>query len=305
MRFARQIPGETPTDLQVFGTSDYADPAVAAEAYLKTIGETEKPHATAFAVASAFTGDWCELTNHPWSFSIAEIQRRIGSATLRVINDFTAVALAAPHLTPGDLQSIGGGTAVPGEAIAVVGPGTGLGTSALVPAGGGKMVPLENEGGHVTCPAADDRESAVLAILRRRLGHVSAERCLSGVGLVNLYTALAELEGKTPEAVAPEDVTHKAMTGTCPICGTAVEMFCAMMGTVASDLALTVGSRGGVYIAGGIVPKLGKLFIESAFRRRFEDKGRFSDTLRAMPTQIIVHPTPALIGLAALLDDLG
>ena len=302
-RFAIQVGGAAPHDAIVLSTNDYPDPAAALLAYLDRFGTAELPKAAAFAIASPVTGDRVEMTNHPWSFSISELRRRLKLEVLHVINDFTALALAVPHLQPGDLEPIGGGAAVIDAPAAVIGPGTGLGVSALVQGKGKQVIALESEGGHVTCPSVNDSESAVLAILRREFGHVSAERCISGPGLVNLYRALAELDGQAPTSLSPADVTQNAATGRCPLCAAAVDMFCALLGTVASNLVLSLGARGGVYIAGGIVPRLGPLFAASPFRQRFEEKGRFTDYLRGVPTQVITHPTPALTGLAALLDE--
>ena len=302
-RFASQVGGGAPYDAIVLSTKDYPDPGAAFRAYLERAGTSELPHAAAFAIASPVTGDRVEMTNHPWSFSISELRRSLKLDVLQVINDFTAVALAIPQLQPGDFEPIGEGKAVVSAPIAVIGPGTGLGVSALVQSKEGRVIALETEGGHVTCPPANDHESAVLAILRRKFGHVSAERCVSGSGLMNLYQTLAEANDQTPETLTPAEVTAKATTGNCPICAAAVDMFCALLGTVASNLALTLGARGGVYIAGGIVPRLGPLFAASPFRQRFEDKGRFSDYLRGIPTQVVIHPTSALTGLAALLDE--
>jgi glucokinase len=165
------------------------------------------------------------------------------------------------------------------------------------------MVALESEGGHATCAPFDDRESELLCVLRRRFGHVSAERCVSGPGLANLHAAIVEINGGSPEVLRPADVTARALSGECRWCKEAVDVFCGMLGTLAADLALTVGARGGVYIGGGIVPRLGESFANSPFRRRFENKGRFSAYLSAIPTFVVTHETPALLGLTALLEE--
>ncbi len=150
-------------------------------------------------------------------------------------------------------------------------------------------------------PAADARESEVLALMRRRFDHVSAERVLSGPGLVNLYQTLAELEGTPAHSYTAAQIADRHVGETDPLARATVDMFCAMLGTVAGDLALTLGARGGVFIAGGIVPRLGLVFAESGFRARFEDKGRFRDYLAAIPTFVVTSAIPAFLGLAALL----
>nr|WP_204367248.1 glucokinase [Methylobacterium sp. B34] len=217
---------------------------------------------------------------------------------LAVINDFTAVALSVPRLAEEDRRQIGDGAAQPGAVVGVLGPGSGLGLSGLVPGANGRWTALSGEGGHATMAPMSDRESAVLDQLRKSFEHVSAERVLSGPGLVNLYNALMILDGREPAALTPAQVADSAIGGGDPHCVEAVEMFCAMLGTVAGNLALTLGARGGIYIAGGIVPKLGPLFTHSRFRKRFMEKGRMHDFLAPIPTYVITHELPAFLGLA-------
>lgn len=275
----------------------------ACEAYLAGIAVGSRPRHGALAVASPITGDQVRMTNHPWSFSIEETRRQLSLETLDVINDFIAVALGVPHLTGGDVQRVGGGEADPHAAIGVLGAGTGLGMSGLIRIPGGGRVPLSSEGGHVTLPAFDDREEVVLAVLRRRFGHVSAERVLSGPGLVNLYHAVAEVRGLPGDpAITPPECTGRALDGSCPISAETLDLFCAMLGTVAANLALTIDARGGIFIGGGIVPQMAESFSQSSFRSRFESKGRFGPYLAAIPTSIIVRPLPAFAGLAALVS---
>jgi glucokinase len=218
-----------------------------------------------------------------------------------VINDFHANALAVPHLNGSDLLQVGGGEAVAGMPMGVIGPGSGLGVSAVVPSGD-TYVPVAGEGGHVTMAPADARESAVLELMRSRYDHVSAERVLSGPGLVNLYNALCELERFPAASLTAAQISDAQIRATDPRAREAVDMFCAMLGTVAGNLALTLGAHGGVYIAGGIVPKLGEAFAHSPFRARFEAKGRFQAYLAAIPTFVVVRPHAALLGAAQLLD---
>lgn len=277
----------------------HATAVEAIEAYLAAI---EMPPLTraVLAVATTPDADRVSFTNNSWSFSITELAEQLGIAHLRVINDFHANALALPHLAPSDLSKIGGGEPVDGAPMGVIGPGSGLGVSAAIPAGK-RIHAIAGEGGHVTMAPADERESAVLDLLRARFGHVSAERALSGPGLVNLYRALCEIDCKAPADLSAEKITEAGAAGACNYAGAAVTMFCAMLGTVAGNLALTLGARGGIYIAGGIVPKLGEAFACSPFRARFEDKGRFHDYLARIPTYVITRPYAALIGAAQLL----
>jgi len=196
------------------------------------------------------------------------------------------------------------GKAVPNTPIAVLGPGTGLGVSGLIPSGS-HWIPLQGEGGHVTLAVMHEREVAVLKQLQQRFSHVSAERVLSGPGLVSLYDALCGVEGVMPEVLTPPDITQRAQDGSCKLCSEAVSMFCALLGTMASNLVLTLGALGGVYIGGGIAPGLGRLFTSSRFRDRFEDKGRFTDYVARVPTYVIRAELPALLGLASAFTDPG
>ncbi len=287
--------------VRVLACDEHAGLAAAITAYLAQDGLDPPPREAALAVASPVTGDEVTLTNHPWSFSIGGLTRQLGLARLVVINDFTANALAVPRLRPEDRQAVGGGGAAEGAPIGVLGPGTGLGVSGLVPTPAG-FVALASEGGHATLAPADTREGAVLDRLRRRFDHVSAERALSGQGLVTLYTTLAEIAGMPAGPFTPAQIADRAIGESEPLVRDALAMFCAMLGTVAGNLALTLGARGGVYIAGGIVPRLGARFAESAFRQRFEAKGRMRPYLAAIPTYVVTHPIPAFLGLLALLE---
>jgi glucokinase len=269
-------------------------------AYLGERGALPMPHQGAIAIASTITGDRVAMTNHPWSFSIAALKSQLGFDRLEVINDFTALALALPHLSPEDRRPIGGGASSAGAPIGVLGPGSGLGVSGLIPASAG-WIALAGEGGHATMAPATDRESAVLDRMRRHFDHVSAERILSGPGLVNLYNTLAMLDGVPSKGYTAAQITDPAIGAADPLCAEATSLFCAMLGTMAGNLALTLGARGGIYIGGGIVPRLGQRFAESPFRARFEAKGRFSQYLAAIPTYVVTHPLPAFLGCAAVL----
>jgi glucokinase len=300
-RFARLDATGDAVAAHVFACDDFATVEAAIGAYLDEDRAAPPVTEAALAVAAPVTGDRVTLTNHPWSFSIAGLRKELNLARLVVVNDFAAVALAVPRLKPGERNAIGGGAPVEGEPIALLGPGTGLGISALVQTASGWLA-ISGEGGHATMPAADARENAVLERMRRRFDHVSAERVLSGPGLVNLYNTLAELEGVRAAPFSPAQIADRKIGESDPLAREAVAMFCAMLGTVAGNLALTYGARGGVYIAGGIVPRLGATFAQSSFRARFEAKGRFQPYLAAIPTYVVTHPLPAFLGLAALLE---
>jgi glucokinase len=283
-----------------YAAADFAEIGAAIAAYLATRGDLPMPRLGALAVAAPISGDRIAMTNHPWSFSVAALRDRLGFERLIAINDFTAVALALPRLSAEDRMPVGGGAPVEGRPIAVIGPGSGLGVSGLIPAGS-EWVALAGEGGHVTMAPGDARESAVLELMRRRFGRVSAERCLSGPGLVNLYDSLAALDRVPAAPYTAAEIIDPDTGAKDPLCREATAMFCAMLGTVAGDLALTLGAGGGVYIAGGIVGRLGTRFVDSLFRERFEAKGRMGALVAAIPSYVVTHKLPAFLGCAAAL----
>jgi glucokinase len=255
----------------------------------------------ALAIAGPVLGDRISLTNKAWSFSIEDLKQSLDLTSLTVVNDFAATARAIPHLTPQQIFAIGPAiTNAQGNKrgnIGIVGPGTGLGMSSLIPHGGDWTL-VAGEGGHATLAAATEEEFAIIQMLRKRWSHVSAERVLSGAGLVNLYEALCALRGVEPLMLAPADITRRAMDKSDETCVRAFAHFCEFLGSVAGDLALTISAFGGVYIAGGILPRFKEAFAASAFRERFEAKGRFASMLAKMPTWLILEESPALIGLA-------
>ncbi|HSD35968.1 MAG TPA: glucokinase [Rhodocyclaceae bacterium] len=298
-RFARLAADGSLEQVVTLHGVDYPGPAEALQSYLaQTTGAA--PRYAAIGIANPLTGDRVQMTNHTWNFSIEEMRKQIGLERLEFLNDFTALALSLPHLGDADRIQVGRGAAVPRTAIGVIGPGTGLGVSGMVPADNGYAF-IEGEGGHVTIAGQTDEELAVVSALARIFPHVSAERAISGPGLENLYRALAQVRGIAPKEYEAASITTQATQATDPLCVATVNMFCALLGTQAANLAVTLGARGGIYIGGGVVPRLGEFFMHSPFRQRFEDKGRFSEYLSRIPTWIITAPYPALIGAAAFL----
>jgi glucokinase len=304
-RFAL-LDGVDRRDEVVLACADYPDLVSATEEYLQRVGArvSGRPLEAAIAIAGPVTGDIIRMTNHVWQFSAAHTRQQLQLRRLIVLNDFTALAMAVRHLKGSDLEQIGGGKAQPNSPIAVIGPGTGLGVSGLIPSGE-HWIPLQGEGGHVTLSVMNERELAVLQQLQQRFSHVSAERVISGPGLVTLYDALCGVEGVIPEVLTPPEITKRAQEGTCRLCFETVSMFCALLGTMAGNLVLTLGALGGAYIGGGIAPGLGPMFTSSRFRDRFEDKGRFTDYVSRVPTYVIRAELPALLGLASAFTDPG
>lgn len=298
-------PGAPIEHVQVLPVADHASLQLAIRVYLKQLGR--QPGAAAIAMANPVTGDHVRMTNHDWSFSQTALREELGLTTLRVLNDFTALALALPHLPVHELRQVGGGAAVPGAAIALLGAGTGLGVSGLLPDGAGGWAPIAGEGGHVTLPAATARERVLMDALVQRHGHASAERVASGTGLLETCQILCEADGVDAGVFTrAADVSEAALQGRHPQAHEALQIFCGVLGAVAGNLALTLGARGGVYLGGGVVPRLGTWFDRSPFRDRFEAKGRFQNYLREIPVWVITSPqSPALLGAACALDAAG
>jgi glucokinase len=304
-RFAvQETAGGRPQRVRTYRCAEHATFADAIRRYLADEG-LQGVRLAAVGIANPVTGDQIKMTNHHWAFSIEQTRAALGFERLLVINDFQALALSLPALAPEERLQVGPGTPEEGEPLALLGPGTGLGVSGLLWAPDRRaQVAIDGEGGHVSLPAATDEEERVIELLRTRFGHVSAERALSGQGLENLYEALGQLAGAAPQHLSAADITDRALANADPLCSKVVAMFCALLGGVAGNLALTLGARGGVYIGGGIVPRLEGLFTASAFRERFESKGRMSTYLRPIPTYVIkASVSPALIGAARALDQ--
>ena len=332
--------------------AEHADFHAAVSAYLATLPDRRIEHA-AVAIANPVEGDSVRMTNYHWQFSIEQMRERLRLDTLVVVNDFTALAMAVPWLAADDRRQVGAGATHGAGVVGVLGAGTGLGVSGLIPSAEG-WVALGTEGGHTNVAPRDEREFAVLRYAmqqysqesttgrsrvdapprgeatRRRgrapessLGrshidssardratpapsaaHVSFERLLSGAGLQLIHAALAERAGRPHAAklTAPE-ITRSGLDGSDALCAEAIEVFCLLLATVASNLALTLGATGGIYIGGGIVPRLGRHFDASGFRARFEDKGRFSDYVRAIPTFVITAENATLVGASAILQS--
>jgi len=271
----------------------------AIEVFLRKESATAVATRALFAVAGPVKGHRFSFTNCSWTIDSREMQDRFEFQAVRIINDFEATALSLPHLLDKDVLPLGGGHAVAGAPMVVLGPGSGLGVAGLV-GDGPRRIAVPSEGGHVTLAAASRREDAVLDQLRRRFGHVSAERALSGPGLENLYRAIAALDGIDVPMREASEITNAALNGTCPTSSAALDMFCAMLGGFAGNAALTYGARGGIYIAGGIAPRIIDYLAVSEFRARFAQKGRFQTYLEAIPTQVIVHSEASFLGLVSL-----
>jgi glucokinase len=292
--------------IDVLACDDYPTLADALSAYL-ALPAVAAAHPgpirhAAIAIANPVVDDLVRMTNHHWEFSIEALRRQCGFETLLVVNDFSALAYALPHLAAHDKLQVGGGAARENSPLGLIGAGTGLGVSGLIPTGDG-WTALRSEGGHVTFSPANETEVAILQYAWTEFGHVSAERLLSGAGVELIYRALAHRAGRPFEPIGAPEISRRALAGECALCDAVLEAFCGMLGTVAGNLAVTLGAQGGIYIGGGIVPRLGERFLRSSFRERFEQKGRFAGYLSQVPTWVITAEYPAFLGVSAILAE--
>lgn len=286
---------------------DFPSPVEAVRAYLDEIRvdcgqQFAQPRRAAFAVATAVAGDQIDLTNGMWRFSAEATRRALELDNLLVLNDFAALAWSLPGLRQDQLRPHGAAMPAPHGTLAVIGPGTGLGVAGLIQTGQGWSV-IAGEGGHATLAPADDFESELLACVRSEYSHVSAERLLSGIGMPVLHKAVCSVQGLAWSERSTEDIVAAGLAGRDAACDRTLEVFCALLGSFAGNVALTLGARGGVYIGGGIVPRLGDRFFATDFRRRFEAKGRFSAYLANIPTAVITDTLTALSGAARAIDQ--
>lgn len=286
---------------------DFAGPGDAAVEYLSGLrrqlgADYLPPKHAALAVATAVSGDQVVFTNSHWSFSRDSFQRALSLNGLRVLNDFEALALALPHLGASQLQPHGE-LPRPTGTLAVIGPGTGLGVAGVVQTRHGWMA-LPGEGGHSTLAPGDDFESEVLRLVRLEFEHVSAERLLSGIGMPVLHRAVAGVLGQpVGELWTAEQIMDRGLSGADEAASRSLDTFCSLLGSFAGSVALLLGARGGVYVGGGIVPRMRDRFFASAFRQRFEAKGRLRGYLEAIPTALITDTLAALTGAAAAIEQ--
>jgi glucokinase len=293
-RCAIATPGRRKTEhLKVMANSDFESARDVLGGFLASL--PSKPAFGALAIAAPISGNEIRMINRNWTFKRLELASHLGLERLEVINDFHAVAYALPLIGNKDRAEIGVATAYRPGNRAVLGPGSGLGVGAWI-ADGNKGVPVTGEGGHVTLAGRDEREDRIIARLRERYGHCSAERVLSGPGIIALHSAMHDGEMKTSREIT---------TGTVdPKCRATMEQFYRFLASVSADLAMTTGAYGGLYIAGGIVPAHVEQIQASTFRERFEDKGRYRGYMQAIPTYVITDPMPGLTGLSSYIATL-
>ena len=290
-------------DVSVLATRDYPSLLAAIRFYLAGQGDAGRQvRDGAIGIASPVWGDDIRMTNHHWAFSIEAMRHALQWNTFQVSNDFVALAHALPGLTDHDLMQVGGQSRETGKPRVLLGPGTGLGVSSLIESGTGPVA-VAGEGGHVSFAPTTDEELRLWQFMRSRFAHVSCERLLSGSGLPYIHAFLSGVRqacSLTPgDLLDPQDITAAALAGTDSVCSRTVDLFCGLLGAAAGNMAMELGARGGVYVGGGIIPRLGDRFAASPFRARFEDKGRMAAYLRGIPAYVILSPYAALTGLSA------
>ena len=289
----------SPVSKELWGLRTFSE---ALEAYLVEAaaeGASGLPCAACLGVASPVEQPVIQFTNSPWFLDREALSRRL-ETPVQLINDFAAVGYGVTTLREEDWFALGGGQPRDDRPVGVLGAGTGLGVCGIVPIDGRYHV-IETEGGHVDFAPVDAQEIAVLERLTARYGRVSAERLLSGAGIVNIYTSLAELAGRAPAHDSAAAITDAALEGVESLAVRSLEMFCRVLGSTAGNLALTLGAHGGIYIAGGIAPRFRDFLARSEFRARFEAKGRFSSYLREIPVRLVIRDNLGLEGAAGFL----
>jgi glucokinase len=306
-RFTLEVAPRKFAAIIVLKCADYPTLSDAIRAYLRHPLALEAGAAdvkkAGIAIANPVYSDIVKMTNHDWSFSIQSVQNEFGFQPLLVVNDFKALAMALPYLDDTQKYQVGEGKAEQHAAIGLLGAGTGLGVSGLVPTGATGWVALDSEGGHTSFSPNSQTEIDILRFAAQKYSHVSSERLMSGAGIQLIYQALASQRNVEIEDLDTPEITRRGLSGECPLCVETLSTFCEMLGSMASNLAVLFGAKGGIYIGGGIVPRLGQFFSDSNFRKRFVQKGRFADYLSHIPTYVITEPYPAFIGISALLHQ--
>lgn len=262
-----------------------------------------KVNTACVAIAGPVVGDRVQMTNLPWGFSQKALKTTFGLSHFVAINDYTALAMSTASLNEKDLESVIAKPKALGGNKAILGPGTGLGVAGLSRFKD-SWVAIPSQGGHVNLPISDTYELELMTALMAQHNYVSAETCLSGMGLVHLYRAVCSVDGKDAAAYEPANISELALHGEDSACKKTLEFFCSMLGSVAANAALTYGATGGVYITGGIIPRFVDFLKASKFAERFVAKGPMSEYVEQIPVDVVVHDTPALIGAAECLKNL-
>ena len=300
LRLGQVNPDGSIKNLTLFQCDEHPSLKSVLEVYLTENNLTDCTINACLAIACPVDQDLIKMTNLPWQFSKSELKEQLNLNNLYLINDYTAIAWAVPFLSDSQKVKVGGGSAVEQTPIAICGPGTGLGVANVV-WGNDQWISIGGEGGHADFAAIDDTEIEILKFLRNKYPRVSYEQVLSGLGIEQIYQALCSIKGVEPKNYEAKDISANALNNSCDICLQTLNQFCNTLGSFAGNMALTTSAFGGVYIAGGIVPRFIEFLNNSDFRKRFEAKNRFTEFNAAIPTYIITEAQPGVIGASAYL----
>lgn len=280
-----------------YACKEYASLTSMIHAYLESLEGYRQPHGGTIAVPCPVEGDRVRFTNIGWDFFIHDVQHETGIKNLSFVNDFYAQAYYVMNIKDRDVVQIGNGHPVKGKPVSVIGPGSGLGTSFVIQGSQGPVV-VDSEGGHVTFSPTDDVEIEILQILKKKWGHVSNERLLSGQGIENIYFAMTKIHGHPHHFLTAREITDQGVKGKCHICSEVLDRFFAILGTYSGNMALSAAALGGVFLSGGIIPRFAEFISSSSFREKFESKGRFRSYMENIPTYVIISENPGLYGAA-------
>ena len=295
-RFALVAPGSSDIEnIQSLKCEDFDNIQSAISFYISSFLELDIVSAC-FATAGTVHLDVFKLANNHWTINKSDVAKTLNGVTIKWINDFTAQAFATTTLTDGEVITLNKGIVKPEKLRLVIGPGTGLGVCGLIMSPSG-WLPIAGEGGHSDFAPNTSIEYEILTLLAKKFGHVAVERILSGPGIMNLYEALCQINGKDRIYTTPSEITAAAVNaGADPIADETIQMFCKIFGSVAGSMALTVGALGGVYITSDLVRNFIDLFIESDFQKSFESKGRLQSVLEDIPVYLSKKKNMGLIG---------
>jgi len=284
----------------VFTTDMFSSLPDAVAHYLASI--PDRPDIAGFAVAGPITGDKIVMTNSSWEFTRGEVQAASGASRIHFLNDFEALALSLPYLNAHDKRQLGGGEPVEYAPMIVLGPGSGFGCAGLI-RHHDSWVPIAGEGGHIAFAACDEREMAVLSRVAGKTGYAPAQAVLSGRGLLAIHSALAEMDGEAEEDIASIDIVKRALKDEDERAIRTIECFSTILARIAGDMALVYGARGGVYISGGITPKILDFLQKDSFRATFENKGRMAAYLKDIPLYALMANDAGLRGTALAVSN--
>lgn len=289
--------------IRVFPTIDYATPEKALLVYLQDLElQLGDVGSICLAVAGPVVGDDFHFTNSHWKINRPSFCAELKIDTLIMVNDFTAMALGMTRLRDDEYLTVRHGKGDPDAAKVVIGPGTGLGVGTLLRTGVNHWTAVPGEGGHVDLPIGTAREALLWTRLMADHEHVSAETVLSGAGLLLLYKVSCALDGIKPTLTSPAAITAAALAGDT-VAEAVLEQFCVFLGRVAGNNVLTVGGRGGVFIAGGVIPRFVDFFMQSGFNRALAEKGLMKDYFNGVPVWLVTAEYPGLMGAGVALDQ--